>query len=53
MKKIISDNTKVILSGEGGDEVFGYKYYYYAYLLDLKITNQIEKLNNELKNGKN
>ena len=53
MKEIRSDNTKVILSGEGGDEVFfGYKYYYYAYLLDLKMTEQIEKLNSELKKWK-
>ena len=45
MKSIKQDSTKVILSGEGGDEVFlGYKYYFYAYLLDLKNTNQVKKL---------
>ena len=53
MKSIKQDSTKVILSGEGGDEVFlGYKYYFYAYLLDLKNTNQIKKLKNEILNWK-
>ena len=49
MKLIKKDKTKVILSGEGGDEIFyGYKYYYYAYLLKLKKKNKVDLLNKEL-----
>jgi len=41
--------TKVLLSGEGSDEIFGgYQYYYYAYFRDLYRSGQIELLSAEL-----
>ncbi len=49
MKKVKKTGTKVILSGEGGDEIFfGYKYYFYAYLLDLKNNNKLNEFHNEI-----
>ena len=50
MKEIKKNNINVILSGEGADEIFaGYKYYFYAFLLDLKYKNEYDKIKNELK----
>ena len=43
--KEIKNNVNVILSGEGADEIFaGYKYYFYALLLDLKYKNEYDKI---------
>ncbi|MBI04996.1 MAG: asparagine synthase (glutamine-hydrolyzing) [Pelagibacteraceae bacterium] len=54
MKKIKESDVKVILSGEGADEIFyGYKYYFYAYLLDLKINNLDKKTKYEIMKWKN
>ena len=52
MKKIIADNTKVILSGKGGDEVFLDTNIIIMLIFRFKITNQVEKLNSELKKWK-
>ena len=50
MKLVKKNNVKVILSGEGADEVFaGYKYYFYSFLLDLKYNNDFDRLEAELK----
>tara|TARA_X000000950_G_C13919230_1_gene662504 strand:+ start:1023 stop:2846 length:1824 start_codon:yes stop_codon:yes gene_type:complete len=50
MKNIKKNDISVILSGEGADEVFaGYKYYFYAMLLDLKKNNDHKRLNDEIK----
>jgi len=50
MKIVQRDKIKVILSGEGADEVFaGYKYYNYANLMDLKCSNRHDELSSELK----
>ena len=50
MKEVKKNNINVILSGEGADEIFaGYKYYFYALLLDLKYKNEYDKIKNELK----
>lgn len=53
MKSVKKNNINVILSGEGADEVFaGYRYYFYAFLLDLKYKKDLERLNNEVKSWK-
>ena len=44
MKEVKKQNIKVILVGEGSDEVFcGYKYYYSAFFSDINNTELLEK----------
>ena len=53
MKSIKKQKIKVIFSGEGADEIFaGYKYYFYAFLIDLKNSNNSNQLKEELRNWK-
>ena len=53
MKDIKKNQKNVILSGEGADEVFaGYKYYFYAFLMDLKFKNKHDRIYNEIKSWK-
>lgn len=53
MKSVRKNNIKVILSGEGADEVFaGYKYYFYSLLMDLKYNQDLERLETEIKSWK-
>lgn len=47
MKEVHSNKIKVMLSGEGSDEVFGgYQYYYYAFFRDIEGSRDF--LNKEL-----
>tara|TARA_Y100000590_G_scaffold469896_1_gene660482 strand:- start:297 stop:2126 length:1830 start_codon:yes stop_codon:yes gene_type:complete len=49
MKTVKNNDTPVVLSGEGADEVFaGYKYYFYAYLKFLLKNNQNNKIIHEI-----
>lgn len=51
MKVARKENTPVILTGEGADEVFvGYKYYFYFYLKELIKSKNYEIIENEIKN---
>lgn len=44
MKEVKKHDIKVILAGEGSDEIFGgYQYYYPAFFSDLKDENQIKQ----------
>lgn len=51
MKVARKENTPVILTGEGADEVFvGYKYYFYFYLKELIKSKNYVLIENEIKN---
>ena len=51
MKIAKKENTSVILTGEGADEVFvGYKYYFYFYLKELIESKNYELIKSEVKN---
>ena len=51
MKIAKKENTSVILTGEGADEVFvGYKYYFYFYLKKLIESKNYELIKSEVKN---
>ncbi|MDC1148787.1 asparagine synthase (glutamine-hydrolyzing) [Pelagibacteraceae bacterium] len=49
-KKAKRDGYKVIITGDGADEIFGgYKRHYYYYLYNLKINKEYEFLNSHIK----
>jgi len=49
MELVKKHGIKVVLTGEGSDEIFGgYKYYYHAYFRDLYEKKQIQLLQHEL-----